>query len=105
MRIYVSVPINGRKEATFSEKKIAAKQQADAIKLSLESEGHEAITPFDVVPIDEEVSDAEALGRCITAERGCDSVYFGSGWRHSSGCRVERYTASEYAIGTYKDEL
>ena len=105
MKIYISVPINGRRQGSLEEKKIAAKKQADAIKLSLQSEGHEAITPFDVVPIDEEVSDAEALGRCITAERECEAIYLASGWRHSRGCRIEQVTASEYNIKVFFNEL
>lgn len=105
MIVYVCIPINGRNSGTLEEKKKEAKRQADSIKNQLECQGHEVVTPFDVVPVDEEVTDAEALGRCITALRGCEAIYKGAGWRRSQGCQVESITAQVYNIMVVGDEL
>lgn len=105
MIVYVCIPINGRKSGTLEEKKMAAMRQAESIKKQLECQGHEVVTPFDVVPADEEVTDAEALGRCITALRGCEAIYKGAGWRTSQGCQVESITAQVYNIMVVGDEL
>lgn len=105
MIIYVCLPINGRRSGTLLEKKIAAKEQADSIKLKLQDQGYGVVTPFDVVPVEEDVDDAEALGRCITALRRCGGIYKASGWRFSNGCQVESITASVYNIKVVEDEI
>lgn len=105
MVIYICLPINGRRTGTLSEKKLAAKGQADRIKTKLEGQGYEVVTPFDVVPAEEDVDDAEALGRCITALRRCGGIYKASGWRFSNGCQVESITASVYNIIVVEDEI
>lgn len=105
MIVYVCVPINGRKVGTLEEKKMAAKKQSDRIKSILQKRGHAVITPFDIVPIEEDIDDAEALGRCITALRRCDAIYKASGWRFSNGCQVESVTAQVYNIKVLEDEI
>jgi len=105
MIVYVCIPINGRKGGTLEEKKIAAKKQSDCIKSILQDKGHSVITPFDIVPIKEDIDDAEALGRRITALRRCDAIYKASGWRFSNGCQVESVTAQVYNIKVLEDEI
>ena len=41
------------------------------------------------------------LGRAIQHLVDVDVIYFCKGWEESKGCRVEKYVASEYNIGTY----
>lgn len=41
------------------------------------------------------------LGRAIQHLVNVDVVYFCKGWEESRGCRVEKFVASEYNIGTY----
>ncbi len=105
MTVYVCIPINGRKSGTLAEKKMEARRQADIIKRQLEYQGHTVITPFDVVPIDSQLSDAQTLGLCITALCSCEAIYKGPGWRTSKSCQVESITAQVYNIMVVGDEL
>lgn len=105
MKIYVSVPIRDRKGSSDMEKKIAAKQQADAIKDKLLKQGHEVITPFDINPIDSDVSYEEAMGEDIKVLLQCDGIYKASGWGHSRGCQFESMGAQIYNKIIIEEEL
>lgn len=98
MRIYVSTPINGRKEDTFQKKRIAAYHRAETLRAYLKDEYSDAeiITPFDVVPLDENVDEAEAIGRCVTALLRCNTVVLDRGWTVSDGCNLEYRAAKLY---------
>lgn len=98
MKIYVSTPINGRKEDTFQKKRIAAYHRAETLRAYLKDEYPDAeiITPFDVVPLDENVDEAEAIGRCVTALLRCNTVVLDRGWTASDGCNLEYRSAKIY---------
>ncbi len=98
MRIYIATPINGRKEPTFQEKREAAAKRTELIKSQLQRDYPKATitTPFDIVPVTEQITEAEALGRCIATVMRSDLVYLDKGWRQSQGCRLEHHTAKIY---------
>lgn len=98
MKIYVSTPVNGRKEETFQKKRIAAYHRAETLRAYLKDEYPDAeiVTPFDVVPLDETVDEPEAIGRCVTALLRCDTVVLDRGWTASNGCNLEYRAAKLY---------
>ncbi len=106
MKIYISVPISDRKDAdTDMGKKIAAKNQADTVKQKLISSGYEAITPFDIIPMDSNISYAEAMGKDMTELLKCDGIYLCSGWRMSNGCQLEYQGAQIFSKTIIENEL
>lgn len=101
MKIYISTPINGRKEKTPYERRKAAHRKAKALKAYLADEYPDAdiVTPFDVVPFDDtDVTETEALGRDITALLECDTVFLDRGWTSSKGCNLEYRAAKIYGL-------
>jgi hypothetical protein len=95
MKLYISTPINGRKEPSFSEKYNAAKARIKEIESKYKdilSEYDTIVTTFDINPSG--VTEAEAMGRCITEVLNCDAVLFDINWNSSSGCRLE-YSAGK----------
>ena len=100
-RIYISTPINARREKTFHEKREAAERRCKRLKILVEAEWKnvQVVTPFDTVPISEDVDEPVAIGRCITALLRCDAIYLDHGWNGSKGCRLEYYAAKAYGLG------
>ncbi len=98
MRIYIATPINARKEKTFEEKRKAAAERAEYLKSQLQKDYPKAhiVTPFDIIPLTEQVTEPEALGRCVKTVLQSDILYLDKGWRHSQGCRLEHHTAKVY---------
>lgn len=95
-RVYVSTPINGRKEATFEMKRRAAYERCEEISKRVKRMlDDECVirTPFSAVKLEERVGEPEALGRCITKLLRCDMVVMDTGWTKSKGCLLE-YTAA-----------
>lgn len=97
--IYVSTPINGRSEKTRQAKMEAAGKRMEELRRMLAKEYPEAriVVPFDVVPPKDDITEAVALGRCITALLECDAIYDDDFWLCcSKGCRLEHVTAQFY---------
>lgn len=100
MKIFVSTPINSRKEATFQEKREAAFRRAKMLKAYLLSEYPHAIvvTPFDAVPLDSNMKENEATGECISLLLTCDTILLDRGWNGSKGCNLEYRAAKIFGI-------
>ena len=100
MRIYISTPVNGRSEATFEEKRKAAYRRSVMLRAYLldEYQDAEVLTPFDAVPLEAKMSEAEAIGRCITLLLTCDTVLLDRGWTASDGCNLEYRAAKIYKL-------
>lgn len=98
MRIYVSTPINGRKEPTFKEKWEAARRRAIMLKAYLREEYPDAeiVTPFDISTIGSTTTEEQAIGMCITAVLESDAILFDRGWTASKGCNLEYRAAKLY---------
>ena len=109
MKIYISTPINGREEQTFALKYAAAKKRVKDIMETLSRNPEYAyaqfISTFDINPIAEILTEAEAMGRCIQSLLECDKVYFDRNWRRSKGCTAEFYVAMNYDIESIKYDL
>ena len=94
MRLYISTPINGRREATFEQKYAAAKARVEQIKREFGdwlSRYDKIVTTFDINPPG--TSEEEAMGRCIQAVIECDAIVMDIGHEYSRGCSVELFTA------------
>ena len=98
MKLYISTPINARREVTFQAKREAAAKRCKMLKMFLEEEmeGYEIVTPFDTIPLTETVNEEVAIGRCVTAVLRCDAIYLDHGWTGSKGCNIEYHAAKTY---------
>ena len=83
MKVYVATPVTSRKEATLDKKFENAKKRIKQIISYLDRENlcmvhrfTEYVSTFSVNPSvdDGEVSDGEALGRCVALIMRCDAV-------------------------------
>lgn len=107
-RVYISLPINSRMEETFQEKRIAAALRCERLKRVLHRKAAsmgfkvDFVTPFDANPVYENISEAEALGRCITSLLGCDVIYQDHGCMASRGCCLESVAANIYGLFTIR---
>ena len=98
MKIYLSTPVNARSEKDFEARKRGALLRCEALRQRTREAfpGWQAVSPFDVNPIDEPVSEEEALGRCVTALLECDALLLDTGWTKSKGCSLEFRAAQIY---------
>lgn len=99
MRLYISTPINGRREATFEQKYAAAKARVEQIKREFDdwlSRYDAIVTTFDINPPG--TSEAEAMGRCIQAVIESDEILLDKGWQYSGGCLLEVHAARCYGV-------
>ena len=106
MNIYISTPINGRKEPTMEEKRQAAKKRVEALSLlvsNLTQEEDRIISTFDLN--EEGCSESEAMAKCVAAVIEADAIVMDSGWKSSKGCTVEFYTAKTYGKVIFYHEL
>lgn len=123
MKIYISTPINGRKERTFAAKYKAAHARCENIKRILladerfqdfcvgmvcngKAEGCQPdfITTFDVNGTKPEYTEADAMGTCIAAVLDADAIYLDHGWNNSKGCRLEYQAAKIYGKDIYEHD-
>lgn len=100
MRLYIALPINSREEKTKKARFRAAERRSEQLRAMLaqraEFELSDIVTPFDVNPLSEPVSEETALGRCVAAVLRCDAIYLDKGWKGSKGCNLEYHAAITY---------
>lgn len=106
MKLYIATPVNGRKEETLAEKRKAAEVRIKKLKEILRNDDRfraytEMTSGIDVCTPD--MSEPEALGRCVCEVLRCDAVYMDCGYQHSSGCMLEHDTCRRYKIPLYGD--
>lgn len=93
-KLYVSLPITGKKIDEI-------KKKCDAAKL-MYSEQWDVITPLDIIT-DQDTPYEECMGECIKVLLKCDAALFLSGWSESKGCNLEFNTCLIYGITTLTD--
>ena len=103
-KVYFATPVNGRQEATLAEKKAAALARCVEVRNHLKRLHPDWVIcySFMVCPRDEQITEAEAMGRCVTLLMSCDMLILDDGWMHSKGCELEMRTAEIYEIETLK---
>jgi len=91
MKIYISIPITNKDEAT-------QRKHASKIKSMIESNNHNAVNPFDIGDILEKfIKDSlrrkptwhEYMVEDIAALTDCDAIVLCEGWTLSKGCSEE----------------
>ena len=99
-KVYFATPVNGRTEPTLAEKKEAALTRCVEVRNHLKRLHPDWVIcySFMVCPISEKLTEAEAMGRCITLLLSCDMVVFDDHWEDSHGCCLEWDAADEYGI-------
>jgi hypothetical protein len=98
-KVYFATPVNGRKELTKQMKKEAALQRCIEVrhKLNIIHPDWIVMFSFNVCPVeDKNLTEAEAMGRCVTLLMACDALILDDGWMESAGCNVERAVAVNY---------
>lgn len=107
MRLYIATPINARKERTMREKLDAAYDRIRLLKQVLkdspEFKGCEFVSTFDFK--DQcNLTEAQAMGRCIELVLTCDAIYLDHGWLQSKGCNLEYRAAKIYGLEIYEHD-
>lgn len=93
MKIYISLPITGKKIEDVENTCIYA-------SVRINRKGHEAVSPLYVSP-NTDASYAEHMGNNIRALLECDAVLFMPGYYKSKGCRLEHYAGKIYKKKIY----
>lgn len=107
LRVFVSLPINGRKESSKEEKLNKAYEYSEMIRSRLNGEGYEVVTPFDINPIGCGKKESQCIADCIKELIDSDCVYLCSGWRNpkSKGCQLEYEAALIFNVMIIGNEL
>lgn len=105
MRVFISQPMHGLSDEEIKAVKEKAIEEIQQIYHFFYKNGK-----LEIISTTEqdrhEILPKEAhrlwwLGRAIQHLVDVDVVYFCKGWEESKGCRVEKFVATEYNIGTY----
>ena len=100
MKIYLASPVNGRKEKTLKEKQKAARKRIGEMQEQLKKIYPDGTfrCSFDIIGLvlDQQLTEAEIMGRCVQMVMESDMVILDDGWESSQGCTVERFVAWEY---------
>ena len=101
-KVYFATPVNGRTEPTLAEKKEAALARCIEVRNHLKRLHPDWVIcySFMVCPISEKLTEAEAMGRCITLLLSCDMVVLDQvpARMNSKGMNLERCCAEIYGI-------
>jgi hypothetical protein len=106
MKLYISTPINARREKTFPEKLCAAKHRVELLKEIIHDDSRFdqfdciAHTNFDA-PV---MSEAAAMGICVRSVLESDAIYLDNGWQASKGCNLEYRAAKIYGKIIYEHD-
>lgn len=103
MRVYVQVPVTGRK---FEE----ALKECDERCTDIAAKRHEAVNPLRVLDLPRETTSREAIGRCIALLMTCDAIYVHPNVTEpeirediSAGCLAEACAALAYGLKFFYD--
>ena len=98
LNIYLATPVNGRREATMSEKIKAANSRIEEMKQYLRKWYPDAVfwSSFDVIPYIGNLTEADIMGECVKKVMECDMIILDKLWYDSRGCSVERFVAEQY---------
>lgn len=105
MRVYVQVPVTGRK---FEE----ALRECDERCVEIAAKGHDAVNPLRALDFPENTTSREAIGKCVALLMTCDAIYAHPNVTNpsekekiSSGCLAEACAALAYGLKFIYDKL
>lgn len=109
MKLYIATPINARQEQTFREKYLAAKHRVAKLIETMRNDpqfrnSYDYVTSTFNINALGEVSETEAIGRCISTVLECDAIYLDQGWKSSKGCNIEYQAAKIYGKIIYEHD-
>lgn len=100
MKIYIATPVNGRKEATLDEKRLAAcnrvRELVDKLRERYPDAEFHSSFDLDICPIGVIASESEIMGKCVQRVMECDAILIDKDYECSKGCKVELFTATTY---------
>ena len=106
MRLYIATPINALQGRDMKEKLTCARHRVELVKDILGDQPtlktYEMFSTFDLPHNPEDVSEARAMGDCITAVLNCDAILLDHGWQTSKGCNLEYRAAKIYGKKIYE---
>ena len=89
------------------EKLAAAQERILHLKQVLKDEpmftGCMFISTFDLNDVGE-LTEAEAMGRCVKLVLTCDAIYLDHGWLQSKGCNLEYRAAKIYGLEIFEHD-
>lgn len=99
-KVYLATPVNGRPEPTLKLKRKAAYERIEFLKTMPHPQNWDAVSSFDVCPLNEEITEAEAMGRCISLLMTCDVMVVDRCLpiNGSKGVKLEMECAKLYGI-------
>lgn len=103
-KVYFATPVNGRTEPTLAEKKGAALARCVEVRNHLKRLHQDWVIcySFMVCPINQRLTEAEAMGWCITLLMECDMIILDDVplplYAKSRGCLLENMAAQIYGI-------
>jgi hypothetical protein len=103
-KVYFATPVNGRTEPTLAEKKEAARARCIEVRGHLKRLHPDWVIcySFMVCPINQVLTEAEAMGRCVTLLMSCDMIILDDVplpfYANSRGCLLENMVAQIYGI-------
>ena len=98
MKIFISIPMNGRSdEEVLSEMNTIVQDYEDIY--GSETELIETLLPINNTPVNNE--GVYMLGRSIELMAQADAVIFAPNWKKYRGCRIEEQVARSYGIRRY----
>lgn len=93
MKVFISMPMNGKTEEQVRE-------EMEAIKKDFGFSDAEFIDS--IIPDHEDKTPLECLSESIKLLDTADAAFFAKGWEEARGCRVERAVAENYNIMIYE---
>ena len=93
MKVFISMPMNGKTEEQIRE-------EMEQIKKDFAFSDSEFIDS--IIPDADKKSDLECIAEAIKLLDTADAAFFAKGWENARGCRVEYAVCCNYGIEVYK---
>ncbi len=96
MKLFVSIPVNGRPDSDVDAEKAAILERVKAVSNGLV----ELIDTYvsEDAPVTGDRSGVYYLGESIKRLASADAAYFADGWQAARGCRLENAVCQMYGI-------
>lgn len=90
MKVFISLPMNGRNEKQIHADQVAALEEVK----TLTNSNAEILDTY--LDLDKNATVYDYIGESIKLFNQADAIYFFGNWKESNGCLVERVVAELY---------
>lgn len=106
-KIFISLPMHGFTKEEYKRKRFDAIFKITEIlkENGKDIRDYELLDTYDAPDAPEDAGRLWYLGRSIQILGTASMVYFGEGWLHAKGCRMEHRIAEEYEIPILGEDL